>query len=39
MHVRGPNSPHNNAERAVNDLLNVTRYIDKVLNKQTSEES
>ncbi|XP_058211521.1 uncharacterized protein LOC131323691 [Rhododendron vialii] len=38
MHVGGPNSPHSNAVNYCDDLMNVGRHIDKVMNAQSSED-
>eukprot|EP00258_Populus_trichocarpa_P037857 XP_024453876.1 zinc finger MYM-type protein 1 [Populus trichocarpa] len=38
MHVGSPTSPHNNAVKSAEDLIKVSRHIDKVLNAQTVEE-
>jgi len=38
MHVGSPTSPHNNAVKSIEDLMKVSRHIDKVLNAQTIEE-
>eukprot|EP00258_Populus_trichocarpa_P022501 XP_024438520.1 zinc finger MYM-type protein 1 [Populus trichocarpa] len=38
MHVGSPTSPHNNAVKFAEDLMKVSRHIDKVLNAQTVEE-
>ncbi|XP_058202792.1 uncharacterized protein LOC131317246 [Rhododendron vialii] len=38
MHVGGPNSPHFNAVNYCDDLMNVGRHIDKVMNAQSSED-
>lgn len=38
MHVGGPNSPHFNAVKSCDDLMNVGRHIDKVINTLSSEE-
>ena len=38
MHVGSPTSPHNNAVKSAEDLMKVSRHIDKVLNAQTVEE-
>ncbi|XP_058179979.1 uncharacterized protein LOC131298514 [Rhododendron vialii] len=38
MHVGGLNSPHSNAVNYCDDLMNVDRHIDKVMNAQSSED-
>jgi hypothetical protein len=38
MHVRSPTSPHNNDVKSVEDLMKVSKHIDKVLNAKTVEE-
>ncbi|XP_052309181.1 uncharacterized protein LOC18099599 [Populus trichocarpa] len=38
MYVGSPTSPHNNAVKSAEDLMKVSRHIDKVLNAQTVEE-
>jgi hypothetical protein len=38
MHVGSPTSPHNNAIKSAEDLIKVSRHIDKVLNAKTVEE-
>jgi len=38
MHVGSLTSPHNNAVKSAEDLMKVSRHIDKVLNAQTDEE-
>ena len=38
MHVGSPTSPHHNAVKSAEDLMKVSRHIDKVLNAQTIEE-
>ena len=38
MHVGSPTSPHNNVVKSAEDLMKVSRHIDKVLNAQTVEE-
>ena len=32
MHVGSPSSPYNNAVKSVEDLMKVSKHIDKVLN-------
>ncbi|XP_061961550.1 uncharacterized protein LOC133682280 [Populus nigra] len=38
MHVGSPTSPHNNAVKSAEDLMKVSRHIDKVLNAQIVKE-
>jgi len=38
MHVGSPTSPHNNVMKSAEDLIKISRYIDKVLNAKTVEE-
>jgi hypothetical protein len=38
IHVGSPTSPHNNVVKSAEDLMKVSRHIDKVLNAQTVEE-
>jgi hypothetical protein len=38
MHMGSPTSPHNNVVKFAEDLMKVSRHIDKVLNAQTVEE-
>jgi hypothetical protein len=38
MHVGSPTSPDNNVVKSAEDLMKVSRHIDKVLNAQTVEE-
>jgi hypothetical protein len=38
MYVGSLTSPHNNAVKFAEDLMKVSRHIDKVLNAQTVEE-
>jgi len=38
MHVESPTSPHNNIVKSAEDLMKISRHIDKVLNAQIVEE-
>ena len=38
MHVGSPTSPHNNVVKSAEDLMKVSRPIDKVLNAKNVEE-
>jgi len=38
MHVGSPTSPHNNDVKSVEDLMKVSKHIDKVLKAKTVEE-
>jgi hypothetical protein len=38
MHMGSPTSPHNNDVKSVEDLMKVSKHIDKVLNAKTAEE-
>ena len=38
MHVESPTSPHNNVVKSAENLMKVSRHIDKVLNEKTVEE-
>lgn len=38
IHVGEPCSPHNNAVRSCDNLMNQSRHIDKVINRQSVEE-
>jgi len=38
MHMGSPTSPHNNVVKSVENLMKVSRHIDKVLNAKTIEE-
>ncbi|XP_075521547.1 uncharacterized protein LOC142554755 [Primulina tabacum] len=38
MHIGCNNSPHNNAVEYLDNLMNIPRHIDKVINAQSSEE-
>jgi hypothetical protein len=38
MHMGSPTSPHNNVVKSAEDLMKVSRHIDKVLNAKTIEE-
>ena len=35
MHAGSPTSPHNNALKSAEDLMKISRLIDKVLNAKT----
>jgi hypothetical protein len=38
MHVESPTSPYNNIVKSAEDLMKVSRHIDKVLNAKNVEE-
>jgi hypothetical protein len=38
MHVGSPSSPYNNAVKSVEDLMKVSKHIDKVLNAKNVQE-
>jgi cytoplasmic iron level regulating protein YaaA (DUF328/UPF0246 family) len=38
MHIGSPTSPHNNVVKSAEDLMKISRHIDKVLNAKTVEE-
>jgi len=38
MHVGSPTSPYHNAVKSAEDLMKVSRHIDKVLNAKNVEE-